>query len=356
MPAVHRVAIALLALASGSFAQTYTSCNPTTNSSCPSDTGLTSTSYSVDFTQGSDDDNWSSVGTGDVTYTSSGAGFTISEKGEAPTIQTSWYFFFGRAEVHMRAASGTGIVSSVVLESDDLDEVDWEWIGGDVNEVQTNYFGKGNTTSYDRGGTTTVSDTQGTTHNYTIDWTSAAITWYLDGVAVRTLAYADALDGKNFPQTPMRLKLGIWAGGDSDNAEGTIEWAGGETDYDNGPYTMYVESVSVTNANPGSSYTYSDQTGDWTSITIDSSSNSSNEASSDAETTTGSSVSSTTSSSSTARSSSNVSATASSTSASTSKTSTTSAAVATSTVSAASPMVNNTLFLAVAVLAATWLL
>lgn len=50
----------------------------------------------------------------------------------------------------MRCASGTGIISSIVLESDDLDEVDWEFIGGNSTSVETNYFGKGNTTSYDR--------------------------------------------------------------------------------------------------------------------------------------------------------------------------------------------------------------
>ncbi|KAJ9142992.1 Glycosyl hydrolase family 16 [Pleurostoma richardsiae] len=270
MSFVHKAAAVALLLASSAAAQTYTSCNPTTNSSCPSDTGLSSSTYSVDFTQGADDDAWT-VTAGSVSYTSSGAEFTISEKGDAPTIETSWYFFFGRAEVHMRAATGTGIVSSVVLESDDLDEVDWEWLGGYPDEVQTDYFGKGNTTSYDRGGTTNVTDTQSTTHNYTIDWTSEAIVWYVDGTAVRTLNYDDALDGKNYPQTPMRLILGIWAGGDSDNAEGTITWAGGETDYDDGPFTMTVESVSIYNANPASSYTYGDETGDWTSIKIDSS-------------------------------------------------------------------------------------
>lgn len=286
MSFVHKAYLAACFLAASSVAQTYTDCNPI-EATCDADTGLTSSSYSVDFTQGSDDSAWTTV-SGSVSYTSSGAEFTINEKGDAPTIETSWYFFFGRAEVLMRAAPGTGIVSSVVLESDDLDEVDWEWIGGSADEVQTNYFGKGNTTSYDRGGTSDVSDTQGTTHNYTIDWTTDAITWYIDGSAVRTLNYADAVGGKNFPQTPMRLKLGIWAGGDSDNAEGTIEWAGGETDYDDGPFTMTVESVSVTNANPASSYTYGDETGDWTSIEIDGSTDdhSSSSASSSAVSTT----------------------------------------------------------------------
>jgi len=166
----------------------------------------------------------------------------------------------------MRAAPGTGIVSCAVLESDDLDEIDWEFLGGFPSEVQTNYFGKGNITSYDRGGKTPLPDTQWVTHNYTINWTPAAITWYVDSTPVRVLQYGEALGGYNFPQTPARLKLGIWAAGDPSNANGTIQWAGGVTDYGKGPYTMYVERVSIKNAYPAASYVYGDYSGDWRSI------------------------------------------------------------------------------------------
>ncbi|KAK3937442.1 concanavalin A-like lectin/glucanase domain-containing protein, partial [Diplogelasinospora grovesii] len=112
----------------------------------------------------------------------------------------------------MRAASGTGIVSCVVLESDDLDEIDWEFTGSAKNEVQTNYFGKGNDTNWDRGANFYIADTQADTHNYTIDWNPETVRWYIDGRAVRTLRYENAVGGSNYPQTPMRLKLGIWAG------------------------------------------------------------------------------------------------------------------------------------------------
>lgn len=49
---------------------------------------------------------------------------------QAPTLNSNDYIFFGNIEVVMKAATGQGIVSSFVLESDDLDEVDWEWLGG----------------------------------------------------------------------------------------------------------------------------------------------------------------------------------------------------------------------------------
>lgn len=112
----------------------------------------------------------------------------------------------------------------------------------------------------------TVSTPEETFHTYSIDWTSERIEWLLDGEVVRTLEYADAVDGTNYPQTPMRIRIGIWAGGDPDNSEGTIEWAGGETDYTAGPFTMYVESVDIINYNPASAYKYSDKTGAYTSI------------------------------------------------------------------------------------------
>ncbi|WYZ42686.1 hypothetical protein EsH8_VI_000385 [Colletotrichum jinshuiense] len=254
-------------LATSTLAQTFTDCNPT-EKTCPANAGLTKSTYSVDFTKGADTDAWTTTA-GNISYTADGAEFTLNKQGDAPTIETSWYFFFGRAEVIMKAAPGTGIVSSVVIESDDLDEVDWEWLGGKDAEVQTNYFGKGNTTSYDRGAFHTIAATQTEFHNYTIDWTTSAVTWYINGALVRTLNYADALGGKNFPQTPARLRLGIWAGGDPTNNEGTITWAGGETDYTKAPFTMTVQKVSITNANPAKSYTYGDLTGDWTSIKLE---------------------------------------------------------------------------------------
>jgi len=67
----------------------------------------------------------------------------------------------------------------------------------------------------------------------------------------------------------MNVRIGIWAGGDPNNAPGTIEWAGGETDYSAAPFTMVVEKVEVRNQNPGSSYQYGDLSGSFESIVVD---------------------------------------------------------------------------------------
>lgn len=267
----------VLALALPSaLAQLHSDCNPLKSTSCASDKALSSSSYSVDFTQGASDD-WS-ITAGSVSYDSEGAAFTIKQSGDAPTLSTSFYFLFGQVEILLRSAPGTGIVSSVVLESDDLDEIDWEWLGGNSAQVESNYFGKGNTTSYDRAVYHAVSpDTQNNVHNYTVLWTSEYTTWFIDSVAVRTLNYADAVGGSNYPQTPMKLSLGIWAGGDSNNDQGTIGWAGGETDYSDGPFTFHVQSVSIVNYSPATSYSYGDTSGSWSSIEVEGGSANSNE-------------------------------------------------------------------------------
>ena len=166
----------------------------------------------------------------------------------------------------MKGAHGQGVISSIVLESDDLDEVDWEMMGGNNTHVETNYFGKGNTTSYDRAIYYPVDTPLDTFHNYTVHWTSAQIEWYIDSVLVRTLNYADANGGNNYPQTPMTVRLGIWAGGDPSLPNGTIEWAGGLTDFTKGPYTMYVQNVTAKDYSTGSAYHYSDKSGSWQSI------------------------------------------------------------------------------------------
>ena len=109
----------------------------------------------------------------------------------------------------MKAAPGVGIVSSLVLQSDDLDEVDLEWLGYDDQQVQSNYYGRGNTQVYDRGANLTNPGSQDDYHTYSVDWTADHITWSIDGQVLRTLTPQTA-DANQYPQTPMQLKMGSW--------------------------------------------------------------------------------------------------------------------------------------------------
>ncbi|KIX97583.1 uncharacterized protein Z520_06360 [Fonsecaea multimorphosa CBS 102226] len=254
--------LTLYSLISAVSAQTYSSCNPLQQSGCPADPALSKT-VDIDFTAGSSNDFTAS---GAVSYTSDGAAFTISQHGDAPTISSNWYIMFGHVDYVVKAAPGTGIVSAAILQSDCLDEIDWEWIGGDDTQAQSNYFGKGiTTTGYNRGAFHGAPNNHDEFHTYSIDWTADQIVWSIDGTTVRAMTQDQAEAGQ-YPQTPMYIKLGAWAGGDPSNPEGTIQWAGGVTDYSAGPFTMYVKSVHVTDYSTGSQYSYSGTSGTWQSI------------------------------------------------------------------------------------------
>lgn len=280
-------------------AQTYTTCNPLTSGmlptdpshevfeakwvtgNCPADPAL-GRAVAIDFTAGVSD---SFTPQGNPTYDSNGASFTVAKSGDSPQLTSKWYIMFGHVEFQLKAAPGVGIVSSAVLQSDALDEIDFEWLGGDSSQVQSNYFGKGQTTTYNRGAYHPDPNNQAAFHTYAIDWTADQIAWQIDGKTVRTLS-PDAAQGQ-YPQTPMMIKIGAWSGGDPANAPGTIckfpfiahgdlacsysvAWAtggaGGTTDYTSGPYSMVVKSIAVTDYSTGTQYSYSGTSGTWQSI------------------------------------------------------------------------------------------
>lgn len=98
----------------------------------------------TDFTKGASTDWVLAEGT-TLSYGSQGAEFVISST-QAPTISSEKYIMFGKVSVTTKASAGTGIVSSFILESDDLDEIDWEWLGSTDTSVESNFFGKANVT------------------------------------------------------------------------------------------------------------------------------------------------------------------------------------------------------------------
>lgn len=253
------------ALATLATAQTFTDCNPM-EKECPNNPAMPQ-NWNTDFTAGEKAVKGWKQTAGSLKYTSDGAEFTVAKKGDAPTIGSTSMLHFGYVEVVMKAAPGQGIISSIVLQSDNLDEVDWEWIGGQEGKVQMNYFGKGNTTTYDRMIEAPVATTQSEFHKYALNWTAEALTWIIDDKPVRTLKFADANGGKTYPQTPCNVRLGNWPGGDSEN-EGTRQWAGGEVDYKKAPFTMTVKSIKVINYSPGTEYKWTDKSGSFGSIQV----------------------------------------------------------------------------------------
>lgn len=107
---------------------------------CPTKPGLSTAEFSTDFRQGADAAKEFTTTTGSINYIADGAEYSITKLGEGPTIQSNFYIQFGYVEVVMKAAPGAGIVSSFVMESDALDEIDWEWIGSDTARAQSKFI------------------------------------------------------------------------------------------------------------------------------------------------------------------------------------------------------------------------
>ena len=108
-------------------------------------------------------------------------------------------------------------------------------------------------------------------HNYTIDWTKDWTKWYLDGKELRTLTPAEANNNKNYPQTPMNVRLSVWAAGDINNNDpGVVEWAKGKTDFSQGPFTMSVQKVYAKDYTSAKEYSWDDMdaSGSWEKVKV----------------------------------------------------------------------------------------
>lgn len=235
-------------------ASLVTACNPTTTT-CPSIPAMpSSVTYDLSTT---DTTNFDYVMSTRIVANGSSLQFSVAEQGDAPTLITNDYLLYGNVKATVKSAPGVGMVSAFILMSDVADEIDLEWLGAYDYEVQTNYYYRGETSGYDRGGVTNVTKPEEATHVYEIDWTETTLQWLVDGVVVRTLDKSDTT-GYGYPDTPCQIKIGVWASGDPTNAAGTIEWGGGLIDYTAGPYTMTLSSLAVTSYTTAKSFSYTD--------------------------------------------------------------------------------------------------
>lgn len=219
-------------LVATSLAQTYTDCNPN-NSTCPDNPALGTTfAETYNKTQQEFDPRFWNVTAGPslISFGDDGAALALSQKGDSVTVKSNFYIFWGQVEVIFKAATGTGIISTAITLSDNLDEIDWEIKGGNLTSSSNNFYGWGNTSQFNSEYPAMNPGPQADFHNYTVDWTQERILYYLDGNVVRTVPYAEP---GRYPQTPSRIQFGAWCGGCSES-QGTIDWAGGKADWDAG--------------------------------------------------------------------------------------------------------------------------
>lgn len=151
----------------------------------------------------------------------------LKKSKDSVTVQSNFYIMFGQMEIIFKAAGGQGIISTAILISDDLDEIDWEIKGTNYTGVSNNWYGHGNLDQYNSE-YPDLANAQKDYHNYTVDWTKDYLNYIIDGQIVRTVPAAASGE---YPQTPCMIRFGIWAAGDASQPNGTITWAGGLTDW-----------------------------------------------------------------------------------------------------------------------------
>lgn len=197
--------------------------------------------------------NWQSQGN-PIKYPSGGAALTMAEGTVGTLLASTFYVWYGKICATMSTSQGQGVVTAFIMMSDVKDEIDFEFIGNDINNAQSNWYSQG-VTDYKNMEKLKVSpDTVGKTHEYCIDWSEDELSWSVDGNKGRTVKRSDSWNqtaGRyDFPQTPSRVMLSLWPAGLPSNGEGTIEWAGGEIDWNskymtNGMYAALVTKVTV---------------------------------------------------------------------------------------------------------------
>ena len=71
---------------------------------------------------------------------------TLSEDGQSGSgtlMASSHYVWYGKISATMKSSRGAGVVSAFILLSDVKDEIDFEFVGADLETAQSNFYFQG---------------------------------------------------------------------------------------------------------------------------------------------------------------------------------------------------------------------
>lgn len=226
--------------------------------------------------------NWVVEGT-PVEYGGDSILLTMAESTVGTLLASTHYVWYGKISATMRTSAGAGVVTAFIMMSDVKDEIDFEFVGTDLQAAQSNFYWQG-TKNYTNSANLTTTSTNSEWHTYELDWQHDSLTWSIDGKVLRTLNRADTVDstGKaKYPQTPSRVMISLWPAGLASNGQGTVDWAGGLIDWNsnmmqNGYYYAQLREVKVECADTPSdakvqgskSYTYLNNAGMEDSVAL----------------------------------------------------------------------------------------
>ncbi|EEP76918.1 conserved hypothetical protein [Uncinocarpus reesii 1704] len=206
------------------------------------------TKYLGDIEQG----DW--VSSGEPLTSNGNLLLTMAPDTVGTLMANNHYMWYGKTTAKLKTSRGKGVVTAFILLSDVKDEIDFEFIGADLDTAQTNYYFQG-ITDYTNGKNASAPSSYDTFHTYEIDWTPESITWSINGKPVRVTKRSDTFNETSnqyaYPQSPSRVQLSLWPAGLPSNGEGTINWAGGLVDWghedikNHGYYYAMFDEVSI---------------------------------------------------------------------------------------------------------------
>ncbi|KAI8097785.1 concanavalin A-like lectin/glucanase domain-containing protein, partial [Halteromyces radiatus] len=171
--------------------------------------------------------------------------------GEGSTFNYTTYLQYGSFSATMKPSTVGGAVTAFIGIGNGGDEIDFEFLGGNSQNIQSNYFWGKKIVYGINGGVHPLPGNAlpgSAYHTYTINWTPTQIQWSIDGKIVRTKTRASTRDSRGqyeYPTEPLRIQLGIW---DSSTVPGTAQWANGPINWDKQKSSVkaYIKKVTIT--------------------------------------------------------------------------------------------------------------
>lgn len=68
---------------------------------------------------------------------------TMAPNTVGTVLASSVYVWYGKISATLKTSRGKGVVSAFILLSDMKDEIDYEWVGVELNTAQTNFYWQG---------------------------------------------------------------------------------------------------------------------------------------------------------------------------------------------------------------------
>lgn len=151
---------------------------------------------------------------------------------------------YGTVESTIQIAAGSNVVTAFILMADNGDEIDFEFVGTDTREIQTNWFYKGRPIYNVHAKFFRVNKDLSTSFNtFAIHWTPEYYEWKVNGRSLRKFSRNDTVD---FPDSPSKIQIGIWNAGPS-------KWAGPGINWNDAPFVVGISSIKVTCGSENSS-------------------------------------------------------------------------------------------------------